>query len=90
VANKIPALDSISDALQTLVRIPGGAALAANSPVAKTRLRAAVNASPEPFSNIALSLLGDAAEPSALRLASAHPGALLVLVAIDAVLMATL
>ncbi|MDP9124573.1 MAG: DUF4126 domain-containing protein [Pseudomonadota bacterium] len=113
LADKIPALDSIWDALQTLVRIPGGAllaagvfggdnatwvagaallgaALAANSHVAKTSLRAAVNTSPEPFSNIALSLLGDAAVPTALWLASAHPIALLILVGVAAVVMATI
>jgi hypothetical protein len=113
LADKIPALDSIWDALQTLVRIPGGAllaagvfggddatwvagaallgaALAANSHVAKTSLRAAANTSPEPFSNIALSLLGDAAVPTALWLASAHPVALLILVGIAAVVMATI
>ena len=113
LADKIPAVDSFWDALQTLVRIPGGAALAAgvfggddatwvagaallgaalaaNSHVAKASLRAAVNTSPEPFSNIALSLLGDAAVPTALWLATAHPVALLVLVGVAAVLMATI
>ena len=113
LADKIPALDSIWDALQTLVRIPGGAllaagvfggdnatwvagaallgaVLAANSHLAKTSLRAAVNTSPEPFSNIALSLAGDAAVPTALWLANAHPVALLVLVALAALLMATI
>ena len=113
LADKIPALDSVWDALQTLVRIPGGAllaagvfggdnatwvagaallgaALAANSHVAKTSLRAAANTSPEPFSNIALSLLGDAAVPTALWLASAHPVALLVLVGVAAVVMAAI
>ncbi len=113
LADKIPALDSVWDALQTLVRIPGGAllaagvfggdnaawvggaallgaALAANSHVAKTSLRAAVNTSPEPFSNIALSLLGDAAVPAALWLATAHPVAALVLVGVAAAVMATI
>lgn len=113
LADKIPALDSIWDALQTLVRIPGGAALAAgvfggddtawvagaallgaalaaNSHVAKTSLRAAVNTSPEPFSNIALSLLGDAAVPAALWLATVHPIALLILVGVAALVMATI
>ena len=112
LADKIPALDSVWDALQTLVRIPGGAllaagvfggdnatwvggaallgaALAANSHLAKTSLRAAVNTSPEPFSNIALSLLGDAAVPAALWLANAHPVASLVLVGLAALVMAT-
>ena len=113
LADKIPALDSVWDALQTLVRIPGGAALAAgvfggddttwvaaaavlggvlaaNSHVAKASLRAAVNTSPEPFSNIALSLLGDAAVPTVLWLATAHPVALMVVVAIAALAMATI
>ena len=112
LADKIPAVDSIWDALQTLVRIPGGAALAAgvfggddatwvagaavlgavlaaNSHLAKSSLRAAVNTSPEPFSNIVLSLLGDAAVPTVLWLANAHPVALLVLVAFAALVMAT-
>ena len=35
--------------------------------------RAAANTSPEPFSNIGLSLLGDAAVPALLWLAYAHP-----------------
>ena len=113
LADKIPALDSVWDALQTLVRIPGGAALAAgvfggdngswvagaallgaalaaNSHVAKASLRAAVNTSPEPFSNIALSLVGDAAVPTVLWLATAHPVALLVVVGVAAILMATM
>ncbi|MFL6664338.1 MAG: DUF4126 domain-containing protein [Rhizobacter sp.] len=50
-----------------------GGTLAATSHVAKTTTRAAVNTSPEPFSNIALSLLGDAAVPGVLWLAFAHP-----------------
>ena len=113
LVDKIPALDSAWDALQTLVRIPGGAALAAgvfggedatwvavaavlgaalaaNSHVAKSTLRAAVNTSPEPFSNIALSFLGDAAVPAALWLAAAHPVALLATVAVAALVMATI
>ena len=50
-----------------------GGTLAATSHVAKATTRAAVNTSPEPFSNLALSLLGDAAVPSMLWLAFAHP-----------------
>ena len=60
-----------------------GGTLAATSHVAKATTRAAVNTSPEPFSNIALSLAGDALVPSMLWLAVAHPlwfGAALVLV----------
>jgi hypothetical protein len=112
LVDKIPALDSVWDALQTLVRIPGGAllaagvfggdnatwaagaavlgaALAANSHLSKASLRAAVNTSPEPFSNIALSLVGDAAVPGVLWLATAHPVALMAVVGAAALVMAT-
>jgi hypothetical protein len=50
-----------------------GGTLAATSHLAKATARAAVNTSPEPFSNIGLSLLGDAMVPAALWLAWAHP-----------------
>ncbi len=95
-ADKIPGLDSLWDMLQTFVRIPAGAllaagvfggdqaswaliaalmggTLAATSHMAKASTRAAVNTSPEPFSNIGLSLLGDAAVPTMLWLAWEHP-----------------
>ena len=51
-----------------------GGTLAATAHVAKASTRAAVNTSPEPFSNIGMSLLGDAAVPALLWLALAHPG----------------
>lgn len=95
-ADKIPWVDSLWDAVHTLVRVPAGALLAASvfgwdnataatvaallggtlaatAHVAKASTRAAVNASPEPFSNIALSLLGDAAVPTMLWLSWTHP-----------------
>ena len=50
-----------------------GGALAATSHAAKTTTRAAANTSPEPFSNIALSLAGDAFVPGMLWLSVAHP-----------------
>jgi hypothetical protein len=50
-----------------------GGTLAATAHTAKATTRAAVNASPEPFSNIAMSLLGDAAVPVMLWLAWEHP-----------------
>jgi hypothetical protein len=50
-----------------------GGTLAATSHVAKATTRAAVNTSPEPFSNIALSLAGDALVPAMLWLAVSHP-----------------
>jgi hypothetical protein len=96
VVDKIPGVDSLWDAIHTLVRIPAGAALAAGvfggdagawtliaalaggslaaaSHTAKTTARAAANTSPEPFSNIALSLAGDLAVPGLLWLAWEHP-----------------
>jgi Domain of unknown function (DUF4126) len=54
-----------------LVILCGGVALSSHASKAATRL--AVNQSPEPFSNIALSLLGDAAVPFVLWLTAEHP-----------------
>ena len=65
-----------------------GGTLAATSHVAKASTRAAANTSPEPFSNLLLSLLGDAAVPVLLWLAWEHPvafGIALVLAVIVAV-----
>ncbi len=56
-----------------LVAALAGGTLAATSHAAKATTRAAVNTSPEPFSNIALSLMGDLAVPGLLWLAYAHP-----------------
>jgi hypothetical protein len=50
-----------------------GGTLAATSHAAKTTTRAAVNTSPEPFSNLLLSLAGDAFVPTMLWLAWEHP-----------------
>jgi uncharacterized protein DUF4126 len=50
-----------------------GGTLAATSHVAKATTRAAANTSPEPFSNIGLSLLGDAAVPLVLWLSWLSP-----------------
>lgn len=50
-----------------------GGTLAATAHTAKATTRAAVNTSPEPFSNIALSLLGDLSVPALLWLAFEHP-----------------
>ncbi|MFT3953562.1 MAG: DUF4126 domain-containing protein [Piscinibacter sp.] len=59
-----------------------GGTLAATSHVAKATTRAAANTSPEPFSNIGLSLAGDAFVPAALWLSWTHPVALAVVLAI--------
>jgi len=73
----------------TVAALSGGA-LAATSHAAKATTRAAVNTSPEPFSNIALSLLGDAAVPAMLWLAWAHPTWFFVGLAFAVLLMGAL
>ena len=110
LADKIPWVDSLWDALHTFIRIPAGAALAAGvfgadagawtliaalaggglaatAHAAKTTVRAAANTSPEPFSNLALSLLGDAAVPAMLWLAWQHPLVFFAALAVALVLM---
>ncbi|WP_372659423.1 DUF4126 domain-containing protein [Hydrogenophaga sp.] len=109
-ADKIPGLDSVWDLLNSVVRIPAGAALAAgvfgadsatmglvaglmggtlaaSSQAAKTTTRAAINTSPEPFSNLAASLLEDGLVVAALFLATQHPLVFAVLLFIAVVLM---
>ena len=56
----------------TIAALLGGT-LAATSHVAKATTRAAINTSPEPFSNVAASLAGDAAVPAMLWLAFTQP-----------------
>jgi hypothetical protein len=65
----------------TIAALLGGT-LAATAHTAKASTRAAVNTSPEPFSNVVLSLAGDAAVPGALWLAWTHPWAFLVVLAV--------
>ncbi len=64
-----------------------GGTLAATSHVAKATTRAAVNTSPEPFSNIALSLLGDSVVPASLWLSWEHPTAFFAALAVALVVM---
>jgi len=96
VADKVPGLDTLWDAVHTFIRIPAGAALAAavvggdstawamvaallggtlaaTAHTAKATTRAAVNTSPEPFSNLAVSLAEDSIVPAGLWLALASP-----------------
>ena len=56
-----------------------GGTIAAGAHLSKSGGRAAMNISPEPFSNWAASLAEDAAVPAGLWLAFAHPAAFLVL-----------
>jgi hypothetical protein len=107
-ADKIPGVDSLWDMLNSVIRIPAGAALAAGalgadsatmvlvgallggglaatSQAAKTTTRAAINTSPEPFSNLGMSLVEDGLVVGAVWLATQHPlvfGVLLVIVVI--------
>lgn len=95
-ADKIPGLDSVWDAINSFVRVPAGAALAAavlgadsttmalvgalmggtlaaSSQAAKTTTRAAINTSPEPFSNVGMSFVEDVSVVGAVWLATNHP-----------------
>jgi hypothetical protein len=65
-----------------------GGTLAATSHAAKLTTRASANTSPEPFSNIALSLLGDSAVPVMLWLSWAHP--VVALVALAAIVVVSI
>ena len=67
-----------------------GGSLAATAHVSKATTRAAVNTSPEPFSNLGLSLLEDGLVPGALWLSVAHPVAFFVALALMLVLMVAL
>lgn len=107
-ADKVPGVDTAWDAVQTFIRIPAGAALAAGvfggldsamwttiaailggslaatSHFTKAGTRAAANTSPEPFSNVALSLAEDVAVGGLLWLVVTYP---LVAASIVAVLV---
>ena len=67
-----------------------GGTLAATSHVAKATTRAAVNTSPEPFSNVAISLLGDGVVPLALWLSWAHPVVFFAALAVALIVMVAL
>jgi len=74
----------------TLIAALMGGGLAATAHVAKATTRAAANTSPEPFSNIGLSLLGDAAVPVMLWLAWAHPAVFFVTLVLALLVMSAL
>ncbi|MBB5203219.1 hypothetical protein HNQ51_000512 [Inhella inkyongensis] len=67
-----------------------GGGLAAGAHLAKATTRVAVNHSPEPFSNIGLSLLGDLTVPGLLWLGWTHPWALAGVLTVLAVLAGAL
>jgi uncharacterized protein DUF4126 len=104
LADKIPYVDTIWDAVHTLIRPPAAALLAYSATVAapaewrwgaallaggvaltshgtKASARAAVNTSPEPFSNWVLSLGEDALAVWLTWMATVHPTATIVVVA---------
>jgi hypothetical protein len=112
-ADKIPGVDTLWDAVHTVIRIPAGAALAAGvfgdlgsaamigaailggglaagSHLAKAGGRAAINTSPEPFSNWTASFAEDFGVGVLLWLAFAHPLLALALVLVLALIAAWL
>lgn len=105
VADKVPYLDSVWDAIHTVVRPLGAAALgyvlagqsesigaalgavvagalALTSHSAKATTRAAVNTSPEPFSNVTLSVMEDGLAGGVTLLGIALPVVAVVVVAV--------
>lgn len=68
--------------LGALVAALLGGTLAATSFAAKATTRAAINTSPEPFSNIGASLVEDSLVPAGLWLAIAHPLVFVVVLAL--------
>ncbi len=87
-ASAIGALDAHGGAVGTLVAAILGGSLAAGAHLTKSSARALANTSPEPFSNIGLSLGEDLIVPGGLALAVLHPyvffALLLVMVAVAA------
>ena len=117
IADKVPWIDSAWDALHTVIRVPGGAllaagvfgadnatmgviagllggSLAATSMATKMTARAAVNTSPEPFSNGLVSLFEDGLVVGVVWLATQHPVAfgvaLVVMVVLSVALLVVL
>ena len=114
IADKIPGVDSIWDALHTFIRVPAGALMAfgatgdhglaletagglagglmaLNSHATKMGSRAAINTSPEPFSNSAASITEDISVVGGLWLAMNHPwlflGLLVLFVMLSVILL---
>ena len=83
IADKIPAVDSAWDMVHTFIRVPAGAILAATAFAHfDPSVRLAANTSPEPFSNAALSLAGDAVTVGGTALMVNHPVVILVCVGV--------
>ena len=111
VADKIPLVDTLWDAVHTFIRVPAGAivagaatsdlnttvqvvalllggGLALSTHGTKATARAAVNTSPEPFSNWTLSILEDVITIGAAVLAVMNPVVMLVVILIFLLLLA--
>lgn len=111
VADKVPYVDTVWDAVHTFVRVPAGAALALAATAdldpslravalllggglalsthgTKATVRAAANASPEPLTNWALSLVEDVLAVGTIVLAVFHPLAILGVIVIFLLLLA--
>ena len=110
LADKIPVVDSVWDAIHTFIRVPAGAVLAASafayfdpavravallaggtlalgSHGTKASVRMAANASPEPFSNIFLSIVEDILTIGLGALAAFHPVAILAIILVFILLL---
>jgi hypothetical protein len=113
LADKIPVVDSLWDAIHTFIRVPAGAVLATSafahfdpsvrvlallaggtlalgSHATKASVRMTANASPEPFSNILLSIAEDIFTISLAALAAFHPIVILIIILIFVLLLAWL
>lgn len=80
-ASAVGALDSHGGAVGSLVAAILGGSLAAGAHLTKSSTRALANTSPEPFSNVGLSLGEDLLVPGGLALAALHPYVFLTLLA---------
>lgn len=113
MADKIPVVDSVWDAIHTFIRVPAGAVLAASafahfdptvravallaggslalgSHGTKASIRMTANASPEPFSNIFLSIVEDIFTIGLAALTAFHPVVILVIILLFILLLAWL
>ena len=110
LADKIPVVDSVWDAIHTFIRVPAGAVLAASafahfdpavravallaggtlalgSHGTKASVRMTANASPEPFSNIFLSIAEDIFTIGLAALTAFHPVMILVIIVLFILLL---
>lgn len=113
LADKIPVVDSVWDAIHTFIRVPAGAVLAASafahfdptvramallaggtlalgSHGTKASVRMTANASPEPFSNIFLSMIEDIFTIVLAALTAFHPVVILGVILVFILLLAWL